>query len=75
MAEKKNSKRARKPLTKKYIVVFQDENNEVLKTTFVPEGGTAQPPDVPRKRERRRTMRSFLPAGIRILRRFMRIWW
>lgn len=50
MAEKKNSKRARKPLTKKYIVVFQDENNEVLKTTFVPEGGTAQPPDVPRKK-------------------------
>lgn len=50
MAEKKNSKRARKPLTKKYIVVFQDENNEVLKTAFVPEGGTAQPPDVPRKK-------------------------
>ena len=50
MAEKKNSKRARKLLTKKYIVVFQDENNEVLKTTFVPEGGTAQPPDVPRKK-------------------------
>lgn len=50
MAEKKNNRRARKPLTKKYIVVFQDENREVLKTTFVPEGGTAQPPDVPLKK-------------------------
>lgn len=35
---------------KKYIVVFQDEDNTVLKTTFVSAGGTAQPPDIPAKK-------------------------
>ena len=43
MAVKKNSK-------KKYIVVFQDEDGNVLKTSFVPEGEAASPPEVPAKK-------------------------
>ena len=43
MAVKKNSK-------KKYIVVFQDEDGNVLKTSFVSEGEAASPPEVPAKK-------------------------
>lgn len=43
MAEKEKIK-------KKYIVVFQDEDNTVLKTAFVPEGDSVQPPELPAKK-------------------------
>ncbi len=43
MAEKKNFK-------KKYIVVFQDEDGNVLKTSFVPEGEAASPPEISEKK-------------------------
>ena len=51
MAEKKRGIMAeKKKVKKKYIVVFQDEDNTVLKTAFVPAGETAHPPDVPAKK-------------------------
>lgn len=40
----------KKKETKKHIVVFQDENGEVLKTCFVSHGKTAVPPEVPEKK-------------------------
>ena len=43
MAEKKKT-------GKKYIVVFQDEENTVLKTAFVAEGDGAQPPEISAKK-------------------------
>ena len=43
MAEKKKT-------GKKYIVVFQDEENTVLKTAFMAEGDGAQPPEISAKK-------------------------
>ena len=44
MAEKKK-------IRKNHIVVFQDENDNVLKTSFVPHKGAAVPPEIPEKKE------------------------
>ena len=43
MAEKKK-------IRKNHIVVFQDENDNVLKTSFVPHKGAAVPPEIPEKK-------------------------
>ncbi len=41
---------AEKRVKKKYIVVFQDEEGNVLKTAFTASGETAEAPDVPKKK-------------------------
>lgn len=43
--------KGKKKIAKKHIVVFQDEEGNVLKTAFVSHGKNAEPPEIPEKKD------------------------